>query len=130
MPNYKPEVQLRKVAKDPYSLVNISNLTEAAAIAAVQNDYDVFQHLPKDMQENENVRLAICESFGLAILQFSKTATDEMWHRAALENPKVIRFIQKPREDTVWAVLMADASLIDHVHNATPEMKSAAALLS
>lgn len=130
MRNYKPEVQLKKVAADPFAVVQIANLTEEAAILAVQQDYDVFRSLPEEMQANENVRLAICDSFGLAVLQFSKTATDEMWHRAAMQNPTVIRFIQKPKEDTVWQVLMADPAMIHHVQNATPEMVSAAALLA
>jgi hypothetical protein len=129
MRNYKPAVQLTKVEKNPYAVINIENLTEEAAILAVTLDYDVFGHLPEKMKENDNVRLAICDTFGLAILQFSKTATDEQWHRAALQNPTVIRFIQKPREDTVWAVLMADPTLIDLVANATTEMKTAAILL-
>lgn len=129
MRNYKPEIQLKKVAQNPFVVVGIANLTEEAAIAAVQADYDVFRHLPKNMQENENVRFAIVDTFGLAILQFQATATDEMWHRACLQNPTVIRFIKKPADDTVWAVLMADASLIDHVKNASDEMKSAAILL-
>lgn len=130
MRNYKPEVQLSKVEKDPYAVVNIGNLTVEAAIAAVTADYDVFRSLPQDMQENEEVRLALCDTFGLSILQFSTTATDEMWHRAAMNNPSVIRFIKKPKDDTVWAVLMADPSLIKFVQGATEEMKSAAALLS
>lgn len=129
MRNYKPEVQLKKVEKNPYAAVAIANLTEEAAILAVQMDYDVFGHLPEAFKSNDNVRLALCDTFGLSILQFSDTATDEQWHRAALQDPTVIRFIQKPQEDTVWAVLMADPTLIAHVKNATDEMKSAAALL-
>lgn len=129
MRNYKPAVQLTKVEKNPYAVTGIANLTEEAAIKAVQMDYDVFRHLPQELQSNDNVRLAICDEFGLAILQFHQTATDEQWHRAALQNPTVIRFVRKPREDTVWAVLMADPSLIDYVQNATDEMKSAAILL-
>lgn len=129
MRNYKPEVQLKKVEKNPYAAVAIANLTEEAAILAVQMDYDVFGHLPEAFKSSDNVRLALCDTFGLSILQFSDTATDEQWHRAALQDPTVIRFIQKPQEDTVWAVLMADPTLIAHVKNATDEMKSAAALL-
>lgn len=130
MRNYKPEVQLKKVEKDPYAVVGIANLTEEAACLAVQTDYDVFRSLPEDMQNNNNVRLAICDAFGLAILQFSETATDEQWHRAAMQNPTVIRFIQKPADDTVWAVLMADPSLIKFVKGASDEMKAAAVLLT
>lgn len=129
MRNYKPEVQLKKIAKDPYAVMAIGNLTEEAAILAVQTDYDTFGHLPEEMKENVNVRLAVCNTFGLGILQFSATATDEMWHQAALQNPSVIRFIKKPQDDTVWAVLMTDPSLIKHVKGASEEMKSAAAIM-
>lgn len=129
MRNYKPEVQLNKVSKNPYSVTGIANLTVEAAIAAITEDYDVFAHLPDDMKNNEEVRLAVCDIFGLGILQFRKTATDEMWHRAVMQNPSVIRFIEAPAEDTVWQVLMTEPSLIEHVKNATEEMKSAAAIM-
>lgn len=130
MRNYKPEVQLRKVEMNPYSVTGIANLTEEAAIRAIEADYDVFGHLPEEMKKNNNIRLALVDSFGLSILQFHTTATDEQWHRAALSNPTVIRFIKKPSEDTVWAVLMEDARLIKYVQGATDEMKSTASLLS
>lgn len=129
MRNYKPEVQLKKVNNDAFAVVNIGNLTEEAAILAVQLNFDTFRHLPEDMQKNANVRLAVCNSFGLGILQFQNEATDEMWHQAAIQNPTVIRFIKKPQDDTVWAVLMADPDMIIHVKGATPEMQSAAMLL-
>lgn len=129
MRNYKPEVQINKVTKNPFAVTGIANLTVEAAICALQNDYDVFAHLPVEMQENEEVRLAMCDIFGLSILQFRQTATDEMWHRAVMQNPSVIRFIEAPAEDTVWQVLMTEPSLIEHVKNATEEMKSAAAIM-
>ena len=130
MRNYKPEVQLAKIQKDPNFLVNISNLTEEAAILAVTLDYDIFGHLPEDMKSNQNVRNALLDVFGLGIVQFSKTATDEQWHRAAVQDPTVISLIRKPQDDTVWAVLMADASLIDCIKEATDEHRSVAALLA
>ncbi len=130
MRNYKPEVQLKKIENDPSFIVKVANLTEEAACRAVELDYDMFGHLPVEMKNNETVRLAVCDVFGLGILQFRETATDEMWHRAAMNNPSVIRFIDKPTEDTVWQVLMADPSLIDLVKGATEEMKTAAAIMS
>lgn len=129
MRNYKPEVQLKKVNADAFNVANIGNLTEEAAILAVTLNFDTFRYLPENMQTNENVRFAVCDVFGLGILQFQETATDEMWHRAALNNPTIIRFIKKPQDDTVWAVLMADPKLIAHIKNASEEMKSAAAIL-
>lgn len=130
MRNYKPEVQLKKVTANPFAVANIGNLTEEVAIIAVQADIDAFRYLPDAMQENENVRLALVDTQGLSILQFRDTATDEMWHRAVLQNASVIRFIKKPSDDTVWAVLCADPSLADHVQNISEEMKSAAIMMA
>lgn len=130
MRNYKPEVQLKKVNANPFAVANIGNLTEEAAITAVQMDIDTFRHLPVEQQMNEKVRLALVDTQGLAILQFRDTATDEMWHQAALQNPTVIRFIKKPSDDTVWAVLCADPALSVHVQNISEEMKAAAILMS
>lgn len=129
MRNYKPEVQIKKVTANPFAVENIGNLTEEAAIIAVQSDIDAFRYLPEDMQANNNVRLALVDTQGLAIIQFRDTATDEQWHRAVLQNPSVIRFIKKPADDTVWAVLCADATLAVHVQNISEEMKSAAIMM-
>lgn len=130
MRNYKPDVQIKKVTANPFAVTTIGNLTEEAAILAVQSDIDAFRYLPESFQENTNVRLALIDTQGLSILQFRDTATDEMWHRAVLQNPTVIRFIRKPADDTVWAVLCADPSLADHVQNISEEMKSAAIMMS
>lgn len=129
MRNYKPEVQIKKVTANPFAVANIGNLTEEAAILAVQLDIDSFRAMPDDMQANENVRFALVDVQGLTILQFRDTATDEMWHRAALQNPTVIRFIKKPSDDTVWSVLCADPSLADHIQNISEEMKAAAIIM-
>lgn len=130
MRNYKPEVQIKKITANPFAVANIGNLTEEAAVLAVQTDIDSFRYLPEALQENEAVRLALVDVQGLAILQFRDTATDEMWHRAVLQNASVIRFIKKPSDDTVWAVLCADPSLADHVQNISEEMKAAATIMS
>lgn len=129
MRNYKPEVQIKKITANPFAVANIGNLTEDAAILAINTDIDTFRYLPEEMQANENVRLALVDCQGLAVIQFRETASDEVWHRAVLQNPSVIRFIKKPSDDTVWAVLCADPSLAVHVQNISEEMKAAAVIM-